>query len=52
MFKKKGSYWTIDNNYQEVALNNPIKIKQKVIYIEKKIRNKCMFITFKFYIKD
>lgn len=28
----KGSYWTIDNSYQDLALNNPIKIKQKVIY--------------------
>ncbi len=26
----KGSYWTIDNNYQEIALNNPVKIKQKI----------------------
>ncbi|CAF1001339.1 unnamed protein product [Brachionus calyciflorus] len=26
----KGSYWTIDNNYQEVALNTPVKIKQKI----------------------
>jgi len=29
---KKGSYWTIDNNYQEIALNNPVKIKQKVFF--------------------
>jgi hypothetical protein len=26
----KGSYWTIDNNYQEIALHNPVKIKQKI----------------------
>ena len=27
----QGSYWTIDNNYQDIALNNPVKIKQKVV---------------------
>ncbi|RNA10417.1 Forkhead box J3 [Brachionus plicatilis] len=26
----KGSYWTIDNSYQDLALNNPVKIKQKI----------------------
>lgn len=25
----KGSYWTIDNNYQDIALNNPVRIKKK-----------------------
>ena len=25
----KGSYWTIDNNYQEIALNIPVRVKQK-----------------------
>lgn len=26
----KGSYWTIDTNYQEIALQNPVKIRQKI----------------------
>ena len=30
----KGSYWTIDNSYQDIALSNPNKIRQRVNFLQ------------------